>query len=121
MKETSTKKTKALSEVAIEKYFVKQCRANEMWAKKNNPQYDAGVPDRQVLWKGFTGFAEVKAPGEKPDPLQVAYINRLKKEGFYVGNFEGKVGYFDSKEGADAWILGFEDHIIELIRQFRSA
>lgn len=103
-----------LSETAIEKYFVRQCRQNDMWARKMIATHDAGIPDRGVFWKGFTGFAEIKAPGKKPTPLQEARMKGLKEEGFFVG-------VVDSKESADAWIKGFEDHIIALIYQFRNA
>lgn len=45
----------------------------------------AGVPDRIVLMRsGRIGFVEVKAPGEKPRPLQKLRIKTLKKLGFRV-------------------------------------
>lgn len=113
---TSVNSTKNnnLSESQIESYFVAKCRLNEMWARKNEATNDAGIPDRAVYWKGFTGWAEIKAPGKKPTPLQNARMKALKEQGFFVD-------WFDSKEGADAWIIGFEDHIIDLIKQFRLA
>ena len=44
-----------------------------------------GVPDRLLLFPGGRmGFAEVKAPGEKPRPLQVHRIARLRELGFRV-------------------------------------
>ena len=44
-----------------------------------------GVPDRIVLLPGMKiGFVEVKAPGEKPRPLQVSRLTLLRKLGFRV-------------------------------------
>ena len=49
-----------------------------------SPGFD-GVPDRIVLLPGGKiGFVEVKAPGEKPRPLQLARHNRLRQLGFKV-------------------------------------
>lgn len=49
-----------------------------------SPGYD-GVPDRIVLLPGGKiGFVEVKAPGEKPRPLQRARHKSLMKLGFSV-------------------------------------
>lgn len=50
----------------------------------------AGVPDRIVLMQsGRIGFVEVKAPGEKPRPLQKLRIKTLKKLGFRVYVLDG--------------------------------
>jgi len=44
-----------------------------------------GVPDRLLLFPGGkVGFAEVKAPGCKPRPLQAHVIRRLTAMGFCV-------------------------------------
>lgn len=49
-----------------------------------SPGFD-GMPDRLVLLPdGKCGFVEVKAPGRKPRPLQVARIKLLKRLGFSV-------------------------------------
>lgn len=49
-----------------------------------SPGFD-GMPDRIVfLSKGKIGFVEVKAPGEKPRPLQKARHGMLRKLGFLV-------------------------------------
>ena len=46
--------------------------------------YD-GMPDRIVLLPGrHFGFVEVKAPGEKPRPLQESRHRALRKLGFRV-------------------------------------
>lgn len=51
------------------------------WA---SPGFD-GVPDRIVLLPGGKiGFVEVKAPGEKPRPLQLSRHRPLQKLGFSV-------------------------------------
>lgn len=44
-----------------------------------------GVPDRVVLLPGArTIFVELKAPGEKPEPLQVKRAAELRELGFMV-------------------------------------
>lgn len=43
----------------------------------------AGVPDRLILMPGGrAAFAEIKAPGKKPRPLQTHRINQLAELGF---------------------------------------
>lgn len=43
----------------------------------------AGVPDRLILMPGGrAAFAEIKAPGKKPRPLQTHRINQLTELGF---------------------------------------
>lgn len=52
--------------------------------KLTSPGFD-GMPDRLVLLpKRKFGFVEVKAPGEKPRPLQIARHKLLRKLGFKV-------------------------------------
>ncbi len=49
-----------------------------------SPGFD-GVPDRIVLLpRGKFAFVEVKAPGEKPRPLQVSRHKLLRRLGFRV-------------------------------------
>ena len=49
-----------------------------------SPGYD-GMPDRIVLLPGcHFAFVEVKAPGEKPRPLQVSRHNLLRSLGLQV-------------------------------------
>ena len=44
-----------------------------------------GVPDRLILMTGgIAAFAEVKAPGQKPRPLQVRRMEQLRELGFKV-------------------------------------
>ena len=49
-----------------------------------SPGFD-GMPDRIVLLpKGRMAFVEVKAPGERPRPLQMARHRLLRRLGFRV-------------------------------------
>ena len=49
-----------------------------------------GVPDRLLLFMGGRiAFCEVKAPGEKPRPLQVHRMEQLRKMGFRVFVIDG--------------------------------
>lgn len=44
-----------------------------------------GIPDRIILLPdGKLGFAELKAPGEKPRPLQSVRLRQLKALGYKV-------------------------------------
>ena len=55
----------------------------------------AGVPDRLLLFPGGRiAFCEVKAPGEKPRPLQQHRIAQLQALGFkvYVLDSEERIG-----------------------------
>lgn len=57
--------------------------------KFTSPGMD-GVPDRLVLLPGgHMGFVEVKAPGEKPRPLQVHRHRQLRRLGFKVYVLDG--------------------------------
>ena len=65
-----------------------------MCPKFTSPGMD-GVPDRMVLLPGgHVGFVEVKAPGEKPRPLQVHRHRQLRRLGFkvYVLDDTEKIG-----------------------------
>lgn len=55
-----------------------------------SPGFD-GMPDRVVLLPhGKIGFVEVKRPGEKPRPLQMARHRLLRKLGFLVFVLDGE-------------------------------
>ena len=59
-----------------------------------SPGYD-GMPDRIVLLPGcHFAFVEVKAPGQKPRPLQIARHKLLTRLGFkvYVLDNEEQIG-----------------------------
>ena len=62
--------------------------------KFTSPGFD-GVPDRLALLPdGKMAFVEVKAPGKKPRPLQLARHRLLRKLGFkvYVLDDESQIG-----------------------------
>ena len=49
-----------------------------------------GLPDRLLLFMGGKlAFCEVKAPGQKPRPLQVHRMDQLRKMGFKVFVIDG--------------------------------
>ena len=65
-----------------------------MCPKFVSPGFD-GMPDRLVLLPhGKFAFVEVKAPGEKPRPLQLARHRLLRRLGFavYVLDSEEQIG-----------------------------
>ena len=67
----------------VEKALVKEVKKRGGICPKFVSPGTDGMPDRIVLLpnKKF-GFVEVKAPGEKPRPLQVARHRKLKKLGY---------------------------------------
>ena len=69
----------------VEQQFVRAVRARGgICAKWVSPGLD-GVPDRIVLLPGGRiGFVELKAPGEKPRPLQEARMGQLRRLGYKV-------------------------------------
>lgn len=74
-----------MREKIIEQKLVKAVKAAGGIAPKLvSPGFD-GMPDRMVLMPGGrTGFVEVKAPGEKPRPLQTSRHRLLRRLGFRV-------------------------------------
>lgn len=72
-----------MREKNVEKALVKAVTARGgICPKWVSPGLD-GVPDRIVLLPhGRAGFVEVKAPGERPRPLQLARMENLKYLGF---------------------------------------
>lgn len=81
----------------VEAYLVKQIKAIGGKAIKMLPTFEAGVPDRCVLYNGRTVFVELKKPGERPRPLQVNFMAELRKM-----NHETRV--IDSYEGVNELI-----------------
>lgn len=69
----------------IEKQLVKAVKAEGgMCPKLVSPGTD-GMPDRMVLLpEAHIGFVEVKAPGQKPRPLQERRHAQLRDLGFQV-------------------------------------
>ena len=82
----------------LEKYIEQRLRqqvvkAGGLCLKFVSPGY-AGVPDRICLFPGGKiAFVELKAPGKKPSPLQVARHRRLRSLGFpmYVIDDPGQI------------------------------
>ena len=70
-----------------QKFRVAVKAAGGLAVKFASPGFD-GVPD------GKMAFVEVKAPGEKPRPLQLARHRLLRQLGFkvYVLDDEGQIG-----------------------------
>ena len=84
-----------MREKMIEQSLVRAVRAaGGICAKWVSPGLD-GVPDRIVLLPGGRiAFAEIKAPGKKPRPIQEVRIRQLRKLGFrvYVIDKEEQIG-----------------------------
>ena len=84
-----------MREKTIEQKFVMEVkRVGGLALKFTSPGFD-GVPDRIVLLPGGKmAFVEVKAPGEKPRPLQLARHKLLRRLGFrvYVLDDESQIG-----------------------------
>ena len=74
-----------MREKNIEKQLVKAVKAEGgMCPKLVSPGTD-GMPDRMVLLpEAHIGFIEVKAPGQKPRPLQERRHAQLRDLGFQV-------------------------------------
>lgn len=76
---------KKISEQQIEQYLVSQVKKQGGWAPKFVSPGTNGMPDRIVLMPyGHIGFVELKAPGEKPRPLQLYRHQQLRDLGFQV-------------------------------------
>lgn len=79
-----------MREKVIEQKLVKAVKvAGGIAPKLVSPGFD-GMPDRMVLMPGGRiGFVEVKAPGEKPRPLQASRHRLLRRLGFRVYVLDG--------------------------------
>lgn len=87
-----------MREKDIEKYLTDRVRKTGGRAYKFVSPGNAGVPDRIVLFpEGRITFIELKAPGKKPTPLQMAAGRKIEGLGF-------SVLVIDSKEGVDQFI-----------------
>ena len=74
-----------MREKSVEHKLVRAVRDSGGLALKFVSPGMAGVPDRLVLFMGGkVAFCEVKAPGEKPRPLQAHRMEQLRKLGFRV-------------------------------------
>ena len=79
-----------MREKTIEQKFRAAVRdAGGLAVKFTSPGFD-GVPDRLALLPdGKMAFVEVKAPGEKPRPLQLSRHRLLRRLGFKVYVLDG--------------------------------
>lgn len=94
-----------MREKNIEQKFVHSVKAaGGITPKLVSPGFD-GMPDRMVLMpEGRIAFVEVKAPGEKPRPLQLARHRLLRRLGFrvYVLDSEKQITRIIDEIGGDA-------------------
>ena len=74
-----------MREKQIEQHLVRAVKDQDGFCPKLvSPGFD-GMPDRMVLLPGGRiGFVEVKAPGQKPRPLQTRRHGQLRALGFKV-------------------------------------
>ena len=74
-----------MRESFIEEKLTKAVKQNGGLCWKFTSPGTAGVPDRIILMpEGRIAFVEVKAPGEKPRPLQLSRHRLLRRLGFKV-------------------------------------
>ena len=74
-----------MREKVVEQGLVRAVRRSGGLALKFVSPGFNGVPDRLLLFpNGRAAFCEVKAPGEKPRPLQVHRMEQLRGLGFRV-------------------------------------
>ncbi len=87
---TEKDRTDRIREKQIEQKLVKTVRAmGGICPKLVSPGMD-GMPDRMVLLSGGRiAFAELKAPGQRPRPLQVRRMAQLSRLGFRVYVIDG--------------------------------
>jgi len=79
-----------MREKTIEQKLVQAVKAKGGIAPKFVSPGFSGVPDRLILLPdGKCGFVEVKAPGEKPRPLQKSRIRLLRRLGSKVYVLDG--------------------------------
>ena len=83
-----------MREKQIEQQLVKAVKAaGGMCPKLVSPGTD-GMPDRMILMpEGRIVFVEVKAPGQKPRPLQMLRMEQLQLMGFrvFILDHEGQI------------------------------
>lgn len=69
----------------IEEYLVREAKKRGALAYKFTAPGRRSVPDRLILLPdGHAFFVEVKRPGGKPTPLQLAEHEKLRAQGFHV-------------------------------------
>ena len=74
-----------IKESAIEKYLVAQAKARGAFVRKVTYQGRKGAPDRWLFYPhGFLLIVELKRPGEKPEPLQLVEMQKLRDLGIAI-------------------------------------
>ena len=100
-----SRKEYGMREKQIEQKLVQETRkCGGICPKFTSPGF-AGMPDRMMLLPGGKmAFVELKAPGQKPRPLQAARHRLLRGLGFrvYVLDDEGQIEKIISEIGGDA-------------------
>ena len=94
-----------MREKTIEQKLVQAVKAKGGIAPKFVSPGFSGVSDRLILLPdGKCGFVEVKAPGEKPRPLQKSRIRLLRRLGFlaFVLDGESQIPHILSEIGGDS-------------------
>lgn len=94
-----------MREKQTEQKLVQEARKNGGICPKLTSPGFSGMPDRLLLLPhGRIAFVEVKAPGEKPQPLQIARHGMLRRLGFkvYVLDGEEQIQKIISETGGDA-------------------
>ncbi|MDO3680415.1 VRR-NUC domain-containing protein [Paenibacillus ehimensis] len=87
----------------IENYLREQVKDAGGWAPKWVSPGNSGVPDRIVILPGNKIlFVELKAPGKKPEPLQLAQHRRLSA-------LDCTVRVIDSREQVDALLQAWRE------------
>lgn len=86
----------------IEDYLNQQVKKVGGLSRKYTSPGRRGVPDRIVILNGHVYFIELKRPGEKPRPDQLAEHRAMKKNGVVVF-------VLDSKKAVDEWMTRFRE------------
>lgn len=93
------------TEKDVERYFTEQGNAYGAWIVKLNCPGNAGMPDRLVIFPdGEIAFVEIKAPGQRPRPLQERVFKRLERHHHPVAiidSFEAADLFWDNAEDCD--------------------
>lgn len=77
-------------ESRVESPLVRDAREIGILSYKISGIGDVGKPDRLFFRRGKCAFVEVKAPGEKPEPIQLRTIQKLNEEGTPAAWFDHK-------------------------------
>ena len=85
-----------MRESSIEQYLRRACAAKDIQCYKWVSPSCIGVPDRILIFPfGLVAFLELKAPGKRPTPLQVAIREKMEQNNAHVSWADSK-GMVDS-------------------------